>query len=152
MHSMTQDAWIRVADKAISKRKGRTFPPVPPSINPRFIVDAFASHHLLLGMRKTPAYEGDEILAQAEHFAWARAMVCWGGLPMYYLIVDETILYDRLKQVLEKRGKLHWAGYIFMSFNGKVSPSSKEQVAAGIEGAQAGLRIGSPMTASLLLD
>lgn len=148
---MGQVQWVSRADRFVS-RGGRHFPPTQGSVDSSTVVAAFTSHHYLLGLRKSPGYQGDEELAQAEHYCWARAMVILGGLPMYVVMVSETLSYDAVKQLLQHYGKLQWLKVLSptvsvktlsLSFDGKVTPSSAAQVAAGVEGAKAGLRIGS---------
>ena len=132
------DAWIAEADGITSKAEGFHFPPKYRMPLQQVVTAAWQSFRFLNRARKHR--QGDAALACAEHFAFARVVVCAGGPVMYPLVVSLGLYYDLAKWALDKVG-LRQLLDANTDGHGFVTSSSPEQVKAALDGAGAGLRL-----------
>ncbi len=136
--SKTMKGWVAEADQHATKVEGYHFPPKYPMPLQKVVVAAWYSFRYLNRSRKS--HSRDQALACAEHYAYARVVVCAGGPLFWPLVVALGLYYDLAKWALEKVGQRQ---LLDTNTDGKgyVTGSSAKQVEAATEGADAGFAL-----------
>lgn len=134
----SQEAWVEEADRYASKVSKFPFPPEYGVPLQQVVAAAWRSFLYLNRARKK--HQKDTQLACAEHYAFARGVVCAGGPIMFPLMVSMGLYYDVVKWALDKAGLRQ---LLDANTDGKgfVTGSSPEQVRAAKDGAADGLKL-----------
>lgn len=137
----TQQGWIDSADARTTKRQGFAFPPTT-SIELQLLVEAaWESFGYLQKLRRSKSHRGNMALACAEHYAYARVVVCAGGALVYPFIISGSLGYQTAKALLAEFDLLQEFGQLVSQGNSQTTPASKQQLSAAIAGAEAGLEL-----------
>ncbi len=134
----SQAAWVREADEDAARTQGLRLPPAENVPLQQIVTAAWHAFQYLNRARK--GHPHDTALACAEHYAYARAVVCAGGPVVYPLMVGVALYYDVAKWALDKVN-LRQLLDANLDGSGFVTASSPEQVKAARDGADAGLAL-----------
>lgn len=140
-NSLSRDEWISRADHEVSNAAHHQFPPEVPRPLDEVVVDAWKAFRALQRLRWSNKYKQDLELACAEHYAYARAVVCAGGVIVFPFIVSASFGYMLAKELFEQLDLRQLLGALISQHDGYVTPASPDQLTAAQDGAEAGLEL-----------
>jgi hypothetical protein len=133
--------WVEQADARTSKVLHLAFPPESPVPLQKVVRAAWESFRYLQGLRGDKSHWGDQTLACAEHYAYARVVACAGGVVVFPFVVSASLTYQMAKRLFDKWNLRQQFGLLVSNGGGYVTPTSPNQLQAAIEGAEDGLAL-----------